>query len=158
MLRIRSIASVLITGGHSPARSLSTALPDIIVTSKCAQQINHVTDSDPNKRLRVGIDPGGCEGFEYFYTIEDATETNNDVSIDDNWGDDSVEDILFERDGAVVVVDGFSLDYLRGSTVDFVESMMSSSFQIVNNPNASSACGCGSSFAAKKFAESAAAQ
>ncbi len=59
---------------------------------------------------------------------------------------------VFERNGAKVVVDEFSWDSLKGSTIDFEQSMMRSAFAVVNNPQSESACGCGSSFAKKNFA------
>ena len=59
---------------------------------------------------------------------------------------------LFERDGAAVVVDGDSLQLIRGATVDFQQDLARSSFAVINNPQSESACGCGSSFAAKNFA------
>ncbi|CAN0547826.1 unnamed protein product [Ectocarpus sp. 12 AP-2014] len=57
----------------------------------------------------------------------------------------------FERDGAVLVVDATSLEFVKGATVDFEEDMMRSAFAVLNNPVSESACGCGSSFALKNF-------
>jgi iron-sulfur cluster assembly accessory protein len=57
---------------------------------------------------------------------------------------------VFERDGATVVVDDGSLEFVRGSTIDFTDEMIRSSFVVANNPNSESACGCGSSFALKQ--------
>ena len=61
------------------------------------------------------------------------------------------DDKVFERDGAQVVVDESSLEFVRGATVDFTDDMMRSAFAVVNNPLSESACGCGSSFAVKNF-------
>lgn len=61
------------------------------------------------------------------------------------------EDLTFEKDGAKVVIDQSSFELVKGSTVDFVQEMIRSSFAVVNNPQSESACGCGSSFAAKSF-------
>lgn len=80
--------------------------------------------------LRLSVDGGGCAGFTYVFglahevTADDATAT---------------------RDGVTLVVDPLSLDLVRGSTVDYVESLGGSAFQ-VTNPNAASGCGCGTSF------------
>ena len=60
---------------------------------------------------------------------------------------------VFERDGEKVVVDNDSIDLLRGATVDFTQELIRASFAIINNPNSESACGCGSSFALKNFAQ-----
>jgi len=87
--------------------------------------------------LRVYVDAGGCSGFQYKFEIEKE-------QIED-------DDSIFEKDGARVVVDESSLDLLQGSTVDFVQEMIRSSFVISDNPQSESACGCGSSFAVKNF-------
>jgi iron-sulfur cluster insertion protein len=80
--------------------------------------------------LRLAVDGGGCAGFTYRFGLADEVES---------------DDVRAERDGVTLVVDPMSLDLLRGSTVDFVESLGGSAFQ-VNNPNAASGCGCGTSF------------
>lgn len=86
-------------------------------------------DSD-GAMLRITVSGGGCSGFQYGF------------SLDDKKNDD---DRLFERDGIGVVIDEASLDLLKGSEVDFVEDLIGSYFAITN-PNASSTCGCGTSF------------
>ena len=80
--------------------------------------------------MRVAVLGGGCSGFQYNFSFE---EQKND------------DDLLIERDGAAVVVDSTSLEFLKGSELDYVEEMVGSSFQ-VKNPNATSSCGCGNSF------------
>lgn len=83
--------------------------------------------------LRVTVLGGGCSGFQYNLEMVDTTDA---------------EDITFEKNGAVVVTDPVSLPYLANAEIDFVQTMMSSAFKI-KNPNASSSCGCGNSFAPK---------
>lgn len=80
--------------------------------------------------LRLAVDGGGCAGFQYRFGLADAVEYDDSVT---------------ERDGARLVVDPVSLDLLAGSAVDYVESLGGAAFR-VNNPNAASGCGCGSSF------------
>ncbi|MBS7669798.1 iron-sulfur cluster insertion protein ErpA [Croceicoccus gelatinilyticus] len=80
--------------------------------------------------LRLAVEGGGCSGFQYRFDLAGEIE-----------GDD----IVVERDGVKLVVDSVSLDLVRGSIVDFVESLGGASFQ-VSNPNAAAGCGCGSSF------------
>lgn len=80
--------------------------------------------------LRLAVDGGGCAGFQYRFGLADAVEDDDSVT---------------ERDGARLVVDPVSLDLLAGSAVDYVESLGGAAFR-VNNPNAASGCGCGSSF------------
>ena len=60
---------------------------------------------------------------------------------------------VFEADGAEVIVDETSMEFVRGATIDFEQDMMRSAFAVVNNPNSENACGCGSSFALKNFSE-----
>ncbi|MFC0589828.1 HesB/IscA family protein [Novosphingobium aquiterrae] len=81
--------------------------------------------------LRLAVEGGGCSGFQYRFGLADAPEA---------------DDLVIEMDAATLVVDPVSLDLVAGSTVDFVESLGGSAFQ-VTNPNAASGCGCGSSFA-----------
>src|SRR3546814_170410 len=88
-------------------------------------------EQTPGLMLRVTVSGGGCSGFQYGFNFDD---TVNDG------------DRVFERDGIRVVVDDVSLDLLDGSEIDFVEDLIGASFQI-RNPNATSSCGCGSSFA-----------
>jgi len=80
--------------------------------------------------LRLAVDGGGCAGFQYRFELAEGVEAG---------------DISAERDGVILVVDDVSLDLVRGSAVDFVESLGGAAFQ-VTNPNAASGCGCGTSF------------
>lgn len=80
--------------------------------------------------LRLAVEGGGCSGFQYRFGLADAAEA---------------DDLVIETGDATLVVDPISLDLVAGSTVDFVESLGGSAFQ-VTNPNAASGCGCGSSF------------
>lgn len=81
-------------------------------------------------RLRLLVEGGGCAGFQYRFELAEAAEP---------------DDTEVERDGVSLVVDPVSLDLVRGSVVDFVESLGGAAFQ-VTNPNAASGCGCGTSF------------
>lgn len=111
-----------------------TATPQrsIALSERAARRIAALQREDGNAgmMLRIAVSGGGCQGFEYGF------------SFDDRRNDD---DHVFERDGAAVVVDDISLELLAGSEVDFVEDLVGSYFA-VNNPNAASSCGCGSSF------------
>ena len=86
--------------------------------------------------LRVFISGGGCSGFQYGMALE---------------GNIRPEDSSYEFDGVKVVVDEVSIDYLRGASIDYLDDVMGSGFKI-ENPNATSACGCGSSFRTKDSA------
>src|SRR5271154_4712851 len=106
------------------------------LSEAAARRINKVVADEKNPALMVRLEVagGGCSGYQY--------------KIDFATGFDAAEDVIIERDGAKLVVDKTSLDLLKGSEVDYGESLMEAGFR-VNNPNASSSCGCGSSFAVK---------
>lgn len=90
-----------------------------------------VTDEEnPALKLRVYVTGGGCSGFQYGFTF--------DEKINDG-------DLVVEKNGVSMVVDSMSLQYLVGGTVDYTEGLQGSRF-IVQNPNATTTCGCGSSF------------
>ena len=99
-------------------------------TSNAAKQVGKVKPS-PDHFFRLAVKGGGCSGFSY------------DMSFDNQLNDD---DEVIETDGEKLVVDAVSLELLNGSTVDFVNELIGSHFQIAN-PNAKSGCGCGESFA-----------
>jgi len=87
-------------------------------------------EANPELKLRVFVQGGGCSGFSYGFTFD---EVQNDDDFDFNY-----EEVR-------VVVDAMSMQYLQGSTIDYREDTMGSSF-VINNPTATSTCGCGSSF------------
>ena len=109
-----------------------TEAPDVVISTSAAKRVADILGSEaPGSALRVGVDGGGCSGFQYTYDIVGAREP---------------DDLVLERDGAIVLIDTVSLDYLRGSTIDFVDDLMGSMFKI-HNPQATASCGCGVSFA-----------
>jgi len=123
------------------------------ITGSCAARIKQLASTRPNPEkvfLRLYVDAGGCSGFQYKFLLlsEDNTEDNDE---EEDGTIDPEEDIVLVKDGMRVVVDQTSLDLLRGSTIDYVQEMIRSSFAVVGNPQSESACGCGSSFAVKNF-------
>lgn len=106
--------------------------PDIQLLPNAARRVSEIAEKlGKLPILRLSVDGGGCSGFQYRFGLADTVE-----------GDDVIADM----DGAKLVVDSVSIDLVRGSAVDFVESLGGKSFQ-VTNPQAQSGCGCGSSFA-----------
>ncbi|GLE11623.1 hypothetical protein PINS_up024158 [Pythium insidiosum] len=120
-------------------RSRLPGLPDIIITPLAAKKLAEAAakQNAPDLMLRVAVEGGGCSGFKYVYEFE-KTATGDD------------EDIVFEQHGGKVVVDKESLEFIRGSTIDFEQELIRSAFAVVNNPNAATGCGCGSSFDLKE--------
>jgi iron-sulfur cluster insertion protein len=91
-----------------------------------------ITEEDNSDlKLRVFVTGGGCSGFEYGFTFDEDLEE---------------DDTTFENDGVALVVDALSYQYLAGAEIDYKEDLAGSRF-VVTNPNASTTCGCGNSFA-----------
>ena len=106
----------------------------VSITKSAAEKIKDLlTEEGSNMKMRLSISGGGCSGFQYGFSME---EGQND-------------DIIFNENGAELVIDKVSIMYLNGSVVDFEDKLIESSFK-VNNPNAASSCGCGTSFAPKQ--------
>ncbi|MBV8768125.1 MAG: iron-sulfur cluster assembly accessory protein [Hyphomicrobiales bacterium] len=103
----------------------------LILSERAARRIREIMISEPEgSLLRISVSGGGCSGFQY------AFEVVQDVAPDDQ---------VIERDGARVAVDEVSLPFLQGSRLDFVDDLIGQSFRF-DNPNATSSCGCGTSF------------
>ena len=111
---------------------LETQPTTLSLTDAAAAKLRELTaeETDPNIGLRVYVYSGGCSGFRYGMMIEDSPAEG---------------DNLLEANGVRVYVDGKSIDLLKGSEIDYVDTLMGAGFT-VNNPNAVAACGCGSSF------------
>ena len=100
------------------------------VTDRAFARIVEINEaSGEAKALRVAVEGGGCSGFQYDITLDDPSE----------------DDLVLEGDGAKVVVDAVSLPFLSNAVIDFSEELIGARFTI-DNPNATSSCGCGTSF------------
>lgn len=101
------------------------------LSASAAAQINAIMAKQGKQQfLRVAVNGGGCSGFQYEFGFADA---QND------------DDILIERDGARVLIDTVSLEFLKGSEIDYTRELIGAAFKI-HNPNATANCGCGTSF------------
>lgn len=101
------------------------------LTAAAAKRIGWIAERQQRAPiLRLSVDGGGCSGFQYKFDLADAPEA---------------DDAVTQADGVTLVVDPMSLELVAGCTVDFVESLGGAAFK-VDNPNATSGCGCGSSF------------
>ena len=111
---------------------LEQATPVVNLTDAAATKLRDLTKEEPNPAigLRVYVYSGGCSGYRYGMMLEDAP---------------TAEDRILEANGVKVYVDGQSVSLLQGSEIDYVDTLMGAGFT-VNNPNAVTACGCGSSF------------
>jgi iron-sulfur cluster assembly protein len=105
--------------------------PDVTLTASAAKRINAIlAKQDGADFLRVSVEGGGCSGFSYKF---DFAEAKNE------------DDMIVELDGARVLIDEMSREFLSGSEIDFSTELIGAAFKI-NNPNATAACGCGTSF------------
>lgn len=104
----------------------------LIFTDAAAHKVAELLreEQDPSLKLRVYITGGGCSGFQYGFTFDDALQ-DGDVTVD--------------KEGVTLVVDPMSYQYLMGAEVDYVENLQGAQF-VIRNPNAATTCGCGSSF------------
>lgn len=103
----------------------------VSLSDSAVRRIARILSDEPaGTMLRVSVEGGGCSGFQYKY---DLTQSRED------------DDIVLARDGATVLIDPVSLEYMGGSVIDFVDDIMGQSFQI-RNPLATAGCGCGTSF------------
>ncbi len=104
----------------------------VTMSAAAVDRVKELLAAEDNERLmlRIFVSGGGCSGFQYGFSFDDSVNE---------------DDLTFEYGGVTLAVDETSLDLLGGSEVDWVESLAGAAFQI-NNPNASSSCGCGSSF------------
>jgi len=121
------------TAAAAPAAQGNAAVQGLSLSANAATRIRKIVaaEGNPDLKLRLSVSGGGCSGFQYGFTL------------DDSMGQD---DMIIERDGAALVIDTLSAEYMRGSEIDFVEDLSGAGFQI-RNPMATASCGCGNSFA-----------
>jgi iron-sulfur cluster assembly accessory protein len=112
-------------------------------------------DGNPNLALRITVESGGCHGFQYLMSLttlpplDAGGSTNANASGSEAEAKLDEDDTVFITDddsGARIVMDGPSLELLKGSKVDYTMELIGSQFKIVDNPLATSSCGCGTSF------------
>ena len=103
------------------------------LTDRAVAKVRHLMEDEANDelKLRVFVTGGGCSGFQYGFTFDELADE---------------DDTLVEKDGVVVLVDPLSYQYIEGAQLDYTEGLEGSRF-VVSNPNATTTCGCGSSFA-----------
>jgi len=106
-------------------------MTSVTLSDRAVRRIGQILGKEPDgAMLRVSVEGGGCSGFQYKFDIERAK---------------AADDLVLARDGAVVLIDPVSVNYMAGSEIDFVDDLIGQSFKIVN-PLATASCGCGTSF------------
>jgi len=111
----------------------------ITITDRAAVKVREfmASEEDDASALRIAIEGGGCSGFQYALGFDTGPQDGDEI---------------VEMKGVTILVDPFSLPYLKGADIDFVDGLNGTGFQI-SNPNVQAACGCGSSFTAKDEAD-----
>jgi len=107
-------------------------MPGLVLTDAAARKVQQLIleERNPQLKLRVYISGGGCSGFQYGFSFDE---------------EQAEDDIAVVNDGVTLLVDPLSFQYLMGAEVDYTESLQGAQF-VIRNPNASTTCGCGSSF------------
>lgn len=116
-----------------PDGQIDTAAPEVTLSDSAVERLKVLGQEAEHagQMLRVAVDGGGCSGFQYSFTFE------NQINDDDK---------VIEKNGVSVIIDEMSWDYLAGSEIGYKQELIGSYFSI-ENPNAASTCGCGTSFA-----------
>ena len=118
-----------------PIQTLAEDMPaPLIFTDSAADKVKQLVDEEgnPELKLRVFVQGGGCSGFQYGFTFD---EVIND------------DDTQMTKNGVTLLIDAMSLQYLGGAEIDYKEDLQGAQF-VIKNPNATTTCGCGSSFSA----------
>ena len=104
----------------------------LLFTDAAASKVKELIEEEQNAelKLRVFVSGGGCSGFQYGFALE---------------SEENLDDMVIETDGVKLLVDPMSFQYLMGAEIDYLEDLQGARF-VINNPNATTTCGCGSSF------------
>lgn len=118
---------------HAQTISAEEEIPSpLVFTDSAANKVKQLIDEEgnPNLKLRVFVQGGGCSGFQYGFTFDE--EVNED-------------DTSLDKNGVILLIDAMSYQYLVGAEIDYKEDINGAQF-VIKNPNAATTCGCGSSF------------
>jgi len=120
--------------GPQSIRQMSSKLAeeDLKVTDDCVKRLEAICDKD--EFLRLCVESGGCSGYQYKFEL--------DTTI-------AKDDCVLEKQGIKIVVDSTSLNFIRGSTIDYEQQLIRAAFRLIKNPKAEDGCSCGASFSIK---------
>ncbi len=117
-----------------PAADIDTMPVPLVFTDSAADKVKQLVEEEgnPDLKLRVFVQGGGCSGFQYGFTFDEVVNE---------------DDTPMTKNGVTLLIDAMSLQYLMGAEIDYKEDLQGAQF-VIKNPNATSTCGCGSSFSA----------
>jgi iron-sulfur cluster insertion protein len=119
---------------NSAADASDMPPPPLLFTDSAAEKVKQLVDEEgnPDLKLRVFVQGGGCSGFQYGFTFDEVVNE---------------DDTQMNKNGVTLLIDAMSLQYLAGGEIDYKEDLQGAQF-VIKNPNAQTTCGCGSSFSA----------
>ena len=119
---------------HPLAADIDTLPVPLVFTDSAADKVKQLVEEEgnPDLKLRVFVQGGGCSGFQYGFTFDEVVNE---------------DDTPMTKNGVTLLIDAMSLQYLMGAEIDYKEDLQGAQF-VIKNPNATSTCGCGSSFSA----------
>jgi iron-sulfur cluster insertion protein len=119
---------------NSAADASDMPPPPLLFTDSAAEKVKQLVDEEgnPDLKLRVFVQGGGCSGFQYGLTFDEVVNE---------------DDTQMNKNGVTLLIDAMSLQYLAGGEIDYKEDLQGAQF-VIKNPNAQTTCGCGSSFSA----------
>ncbi|KAJ0234841.1 Iron-sulfur assembly protein IscA-like 2 [Hirschfeldia incana] len=119
----------------SSSQSEFSSLESVHLSDNCIRRMKELQSSESEKKmLRLGVETGGCSGFQYKFELDHTTNP---------------DDRVFETKGVKLVVDNVSYDFVKGATIDYVDELIRSAFVVAENPAAVGGCSCKSSFMVK---------
>ncbi|NP_001314830.1 iron-sulfur cluster assembly 2 homolog, mitochondrial [Danio rerio] len=133
LLSVRSCAAPLTsTSSNTEHQNTSSTDAEVHLSQSCVKRLAEIMEK--GQYLRIAVEGGGCSGFQYKFSVDSVKNE---------------DDRVFEKNGVGIVVDQDSLEFVKGSTVDFSQELIRASFQVLKNPQAEHGCSCGSSFSVK---------
>ncbi|XP_067310583.1 iron-sulfur cluster assembly 2 homolog, mitochondrial [Pseudorasbora parva] len=126
--------SAPLSRASSTKQQQNASIPDdgVHLSESCVKRLAEIMTN--GEYLRISVEGGGCSGFQYKFSVDSAKNE---------------DDRVFEKDGVGIIVDQDSLEFVKGSTLDFSQELIRASFQVLKNPQAEHGCSCGSSFSVK---------